>query len=74
VVYLGFSLTNKPVTPQKIDGPTRPFLLYVGARGGYKNFVGLLQAYAGSTRLKSDFDLICFGGGVFTSKERSLFQ
>ncbi len=74
VVYLGFSLTSKPVTPQKIDSPTRPFLLYVGDRGGYKNFEGLLRAYAESTKLKNYFDLICFGGGAFTSKEISLFQ
>ena len=74
VVYLGFSLTSQPVTPQKIDSPLRPFLLYVGVRGGYKNFVGLLQAYAASAKLKSDFDLICFGGGAFTNKEISMFQ
>ena len=74
VVYLGFSLTSNPVTPQKIDSPTRPFLLYVGIRDGYKNFVGLLQAYAASTMLKSDFDLICFGDTAFTSKEKSMFQ
>jgi glycosyltransferase involved in cell wall biosynthesis len=74
VVYLGFSLTSQPATPQKIDSLMRPFLLYVGNRDGYKNFVGILQAYAVSDKLKSDFDLICFGGGAFTNKEISLIK
>ena len=74
VVYLGFSLTSKPVSLQKVGSLTRPFLLYVGGRAGYKNFEGLIRAYSESTKLKNDFDLICFGGGTFTSKEISLFQ
>ena len=74
VVYHGFSLTSRVGAQQEIDSPTRPFLLYVGSRYGYKNFVGLLQAYAVSTKLQTGFDLICFGGGTFTSKEISMFQ
>jgi glycosyltransferase involved in cell wall biosynthesis len=74
VVHHGFSLTSRPATQQKIDSPVRPFLLYVGARYGYKNFVGLLQAYATSVILKRDFDLICFGGGAFENKETSMFE
>jgi glycosyltransferase involved in cell wall biosynthesis len=48
---------------------TRPYLLYVGLRGGYKNFVRLLDAYGGSARLARDFDLIAFGGPPFTDDE-----
>ena len=47
----------------------RPYLLYVGARLGHKNFSGLLQAYASSARLRADFDLLAFGGGRFTLTE-----
>jgi len=47
----------------------RPFLLYVGLRGAYKNFDKLLDALASSKQLKADFDLIAFGGGAFTSQE-----
>jgi glycosyltransferase involved in cell wall biosynthesis len=72
VIHLGFSLSK--TVPQFGRGDTRPFLLYVGARGGYKNFEGLLRAYAESIKLKNDFDLICFGGEAFTNKEISLFQ
>jgi glycosyltransferase involved in cell wall biosynthesis len=47
----------------------RPYLLYVGARPGHKNFLGLLKAYASSYRLRRDFDLVAFGGGEFTHTE-----
>lgn len=74
VVYLGFSLTN-PVAAQQHDIATqRPFLLYVGRRGGYKNFEGLLKAYAASPLLRAEFDLISFGGGRLTAAERDLMQ
>ncbi len=64
VVHLGFTLTRQGVS-EKVTGTTdRPFLLYVGKRGGYKNFEGLVKAYAASPKLRNDFDLICFGGGA----------
>ena len=50
--------------------PTRePFLLYVGNRGGYKNFLRLLEAYGTSPQLKMGYELICFGGGAFHADE-----
>lgn len=55
----------------RIEGA--PFILYVGQRGGYKNFVALVSAFMGSTRLRSQFRLVCFGGGPFTDDERRLF-
>ena len=67
VVHLGFSLTSAVA-----DGPaprSRPYLLYVGARGGYKNFAALLAAYASSTRLREAFDLVAFGGTPFSPGE-----
>lgn len=74
VVHLGFALTDIDVSAQNGAVRKRPFLFYVGNRGGYKNFEGLLQAYASSYVLKNNFDLICFGGGGLTKKERSLFR
>ena len=44
----------------------RPFLLYVGSRGGYKNFEGMLRAVARSPALQKTFDVVAFGGGSFT--------
>ena len=49
----------------------KPYLLYVGLRGAYKNFSGLLEAYATSTRLAQDFDLVAFGAGAFTHDEQT---
>ena len=74
VVHLGFALTSPGKAVLKADTHTRPFLFYVGGRWGYKNFEGLLQAYAASPKLKNNFDLICFGGGEFTTNEKELVQ
>ena len=52
----------------------KPYLLYVGARGRYKNFNSLIEAFSSSTKLKNDFNILCFGGGNFTSYEQSLFK
>lgn len=74
VVYHGFTLTSQDVPVIVSDASRRPFLFYVGSRSGYKNFEGLLKAYAASPILKNTFDLICFGGGDFTNKEKTLIQ
>ena len=69
-VYLGFDR----LTPAAPDATTRPpYLLYVGARGGYKNFAGFLRAYAGSPWLCDNFGVVCFGGGAFSREEKKLF-
>ncbi|AVO55241.1 glycosyltransferase family 1 protein [Ectopseudomonas mendocina] len=70
VVHHGFSLTTSDI--EAVDVPARPYLLYVGMRGGYKNFETLLQAYASQPWLKENFDLVAFGGGGFTAYERAL--
>ena len=72
VVYLGFdSLALTATSLEHKEG--KPYLLYVGQRRGYKNFDGFLQAYASSNFLRNHFDVICFGGGIFTNDELSLF-
>lgn len=66
VVHLASSLTP-PIEPDvAIDSP---FILYVGDRGGYKNFHGLLDAYAESLLYKTH-KLVCFGGGPLKTLER----
>ncbi len=52
----------------------RPYLLHVGPRWAYKNFAALLDAYALSSRLRADFDLVCVGGGPFGDDERAVIQ
>ena len=74
VVYPGYSLMSNNTPVQRSIKHDRPYILYVGNRGSYKNFDGLLQAYANSPMLRNDFDLICFGGGKFTAAERNRFH
>jgi glycosyltransferase involved in cell wall biosynthesis len=47
------------------------YILYVGQRFYYKNFSRFVQAYANS-KIKHDFKIICFGGGLFSKEERDL--
>jgi glycosyltransferase involved in cell wall biosynthesis len=58
--------------PPCVDGE-RPFLLYVGGRKGYKNFLKLVRAYAAS-KLPHDFDLRVVGGGSPDPQELSCLQ
>ena len=67
VTLLGFD--PAPVSIVDDRAGSRPYLLFVGRRGGYKNFSGLLDAYAASPRLRADFDLVAVGGGAFGEAE-----
>ena len=71
VVYLGYSLATKVIVAKPAVGE-KPYILYVGQRGGYKNFESLLRAYGSSPLLKNEFSVICFGGGGFTAREFAL--
>ena len=69
VIYLGHSLTETSKEVPKEHAPQKPYLLYVGNRGGYKNFKSLLLAYSELTSLKREISLVCFGGGAPNSHE-----
>jgi glycosyltransferase involved in cell wall biosynthesis len=78
VTHLGFDpleslLTGEPSADFKVRvlGADAPYLLYVGSRASYKNFQGLLDAYAASAWMRTNFFLLCFGGGDFTGAERA---
>jgi glycosyltransferase involved in cell wall biosynthesis len=64
VVYHGYSLSTD-YRDTIVPNIPHPYILYVGERGGYKNFNALLQAYGNSSQLRNNFYLVCFGGGVF---------
>jgi glycosyltransferase involved in cell wall biosynthesis len=76
VTHLGFSKAFlRPVIAAEIgSGARRPYLLYVGFRANYKNFARLLDAYAASSRLVRDFDLVAFGGPQFDDNERARIE
>ncbi|MBK8926560.1 MAG: glycosyltransferase, partial [Crocinitomicaceae bacterium] len=48
---------------------TNKFILFVGNRSGYKNFIPMLEAILGFLSENSNVDLICAGGGSFTKSE-----
>ena len=72
VVYHGFDSLPSSITVA--GNKNKPYLLYVGQRRGYKNFAGFLHAYASSSLLRNDFDVVCFGGDIFSSEETKLFE
>jgi glycosyltransferase involved in cell wall biosynthesis len=76
VIYLGFDLMKVDAASAEEEAfPTaEPFLLYVGNRGGYKNFLRLLEAYGTSTELRTEFKLVCFGGTAFLADELEAMQ
>lgn len=70
VIYLG--VLSEYGEQKRIDPfiHKKPFILYVGTRKQwYKNFDGLLRAFAASERVRNEFDLVCFGGPSFTADE-----
>lgn len=73
VTYLGFDELF-PADESINKNKSMPYLLYVGQRLEYKNFIGLVKAFASSECLKSNFRILCFGGGAFTSTEKEMFN
>jgi glycosyltransferase involved in cell wall biosynthesis len=74
VVHLGYSLSIDVNMIQRRKVLSKPFLLYVGSRQGYKNFLPFCYAYAQSVFLKNEFDIIAFGGGFFSELELFEFE
>lgn len=74
VTHLGCSFQPISQPPVISKFFPRPYLLYVGHRGNYKNFSKLLEAYTLAKSLKRDFSLICFGGSPFSRLERDKFH
>ncbi len=69
VIYHGVPSFCTAESEAKEEPWPAPYVLYVGSRGGYKNFDCLVRAFSQSKVLRDNFQLICFGGGMFTSQE-----
>lgn len=52
----------------------QPYMLYVGNRGGYKNFQRFIAAAAPILHEEKDLRIICTGAAPFTPKELSSFE
>jgi glycosyltransferase involved in cell wall biosynthesis len=68
VTYLGSSLHLFPKIGLGANTESE-YILYVGKRGGYKNFSRFVTAFSQSKILKADFRIIAVGGGNFTPSE-----
>jgi glycosyltransferase involved in cell wall biosynthesis len=74
VVHLGFDVFAGSRAGPPAQPASRPFLLFVGNRGGYKNFGRLLRAVASRSDLSRTFDIVAFGGGAFRPDETELIS
>jgi len=72
VVHLGCRALGEWPAPAGLADDLPPYMLFVGSRDTYKNFDGLLRAFAMSPRLLKSLTLVAFGGGPFTAGERGL--
>lgn len=73
ITYFGIEQFGEKFKDTKIEVFSKPFILYVGKRERYKNFINFIKAFSNSHQLKKDFNIICFGGGPFTKNEKDLF-
>ncbi len=74
VTYFGIEKFDEFFQSNNYDEFKDPFILYVGARGRYKNFTNFIKAYVNSKRLKNDFKVVCFGGENFNKNELDFFK
>lgn len=73
VTYLGSDLHLLPEV-EGVGAEEKEFILYVGKRGGYKNFSNFVIAFSHSKMLMTNFRIIAVGGGDFSSGELLEFQ
>lgn len=70
VIHHGVETFKKCEGLNPLYSNKRPYLLYVGARSGYKNFNKMMHAISCSRALMENFDVIAFGGGEFNRIEQ----
>lgn len=74
VVHLGVDFDFYSRDRVLSKGPKWPFILFVGPRGGHKDFETLVRSLACIPGLSQDVGIVAAGGGPFTSKERLLLK
>ena len=72
VTHLAANLASAAITGEQ-PTPSRPYFLYVGARTGYKNFPGLLSAFAVAATIATEI-ILCTVGPGFTNDEERLID
>jgi glycosyltransferase involved in cell wall biosynthesis len=79
MTYLGNPFENIPdathvnhYTPPGLSD--KKYLLFVGTRSGYKNFIFFIESIAGLLRRYTDLHLYCAGWGPFSSEEKKILH
>ena len=72
VTHLGFSSLPETDSEGRSGPMPKPYLLYVGKRGGHKNFETMAAGFAASRTLRRDFHLLCFGDVPFSQEEKNM--
>ena len=71
VVYLSHNIT----TDKKVNlNLPKKYVLFVGNRNDYKNFIFFINVIASIVKSDADLYVVCAGGNAFTSKERELIR
>lgn len=80
VIYIGTSMKGADQSEieqgqtKKDRGFPDRYILYVGQRGGYKNFEGFMRAVKTILGKDRTLNLVCIGGGKFTSREIAMMS
>ena len=70
VIYNGVGEAFSPIAPAAATSADRPYVLFVGARDGYKHFSLVVAALA----QLPDLGLVCVGGGPLQPEEKLLID
>lgn len=70
VVHIGVGDSYFPLDTENYLSYQRPYVLFVGSRVWYKNFVAAVDALG----LLSGIELVCVGGGAFTESELLILE
>lgn len=74
VVHLGVNINPKYSRIRDNNFENEKFLLFVGKRYGYKNFLTILTAFGESKYLQKNFKLALFGGEKVSNEEKDLID
>ena len=74
VIHLASNIFSHNALNSIFHNSSKPFLLYVGPRAGYKNFNCFLEAVSQSQKLIDELDIVAFGGGILSSAEQAIIH
>jgi len=73
VIYLGSSFSENIRNYSQININNKPYILFVGNRFKYKNFLNFIKSISSSKILKNNIEIVCFGIYPFTQYEIEFF-